>query len=47
MYAIQKSKDKNAKCRPNILPCRINHNGAVNASRRYWSPGTAEGKSFV
>ncbi|KAI9651463.1 MAG: hypothetical protein M1829_002804 [Trizodia sp. TS-e1964] len=26
------------KLTPNILPCKINHEGPVNASERYWSP---------
>ncbi|MCJ1318927.1 hypothetical protein MMC15_004259 [Xylographa vitiligo] len=25
------------KLTPNILPCRINHSGPVNASKRYWN----------
>ncbi|TVY92022.1 Uncharacterized protein LAWI1_G001677 [Lachnellula willkommii] len=40
MLAIQKSKSHKGKCTPNILPCRINYNGPVNASKRYWEPRT-------
>lgn len=33
------SKAKAApKCVPNILPCRIHHDGPVKASKRYWDP---------
>lgn len=31
------------QCTPNLLPCRIHHDGPVNASPRYWSPGVAKG----
>ncbi|TVY31802.1 hypothetical protein LOCC1_G008246, partial [Lachnellula occidentalis] len=40
MLAIQKSKSHKGNCTPNILPCRVNHNGPVNASKRYWEPRT-------
>ncbi|CAD6573079.1 MAG: hypothetical protein ASARMPREDX12_005805 [Alectoria sarmentosa] len=30
------------QCTPNILPCRIHHNGPVDASSRYWAPETAK-----
>jgi hypothetical protein len=39
MRAIRKSSSHQA-CTPNILPCRIQHNGHVDASRRFWSPVT-------
>lgn len=44
MLAIEKSKSHKGKCTPNILPCRINHNGPVHASKRYWNPITTPGK---
>lgn len=44
MLAIQKSKTEVQQCTPNLLPCKINHDGPVNASERYWKPETAEGK---
>jgi len=28
---------------PNILPCRISHNGPVIASERYWEPSAGAG----
>ncbi|CZT45336.1 uncharacterized protein RSE6_05639 [Rhynchosporium secalis] len=46
MLALEKSKTRRGKCTPNVLPCRINHNGAVNTSKRYWNPTLApDGKS--
>lgn len=30
------------QCTPNILPCRIHHDGPVEASPRYWAPETAK-----
>lgn len=30
------------KCTPNLLPARINHNGSVNDTQRYWKPETDE-----
>ncbi|KAH0547695.1 hypothetical protein FGG08_000184 [Glutinoglossum americanum] len=39
MLAIRPAKHSSEqKCTPNILPCRVNHNGPVNASERYWEP---------
>ncbi|KAL8670536.1 MAG: hypothetical protein Q9168_004933 [Polycauliona sp. 1 TL-2023] len=40
MLSIQSRNPKEAPqdCTPNLLPCRINHDGPVNASRRYWAP---------
>lgn len=26
------------RCTPHLLPCRIQHDGPVNASEKYWSP---------
>ncbi|RDI76902.1 hypothetical protein Vi05172_g13115 [Venturia inaequalis] len=42
MLAIQKSKTEAQHCTPNLLPCKINHDGPVNASERYWKPQSAE-----
>lgn len=44
MLAIQKSTSNAQKCTPNLLPCKINHDGPVNASERYWKPETVDGK---
>ncbi|KAF6229325.1 hypothetical protein HO133_007441 [Letharia lupina] len=30
------------QCEPNVLPCRIHHDGPVDASPRYWAPKTAQ-----
>ncbi|CAL8578287.1 3'-5' exonuclease [Xanthoria parietina] len=40
MLSIQRRNTKEApqECTPNLLPCRIDHDGPVNASRRYWAP---------
>jgi len=38
MIAIQRVNK--TRYSPNILPCRINHDGPVNAHARYWSPKT-------
>ncbi|KAL4901893.1 hypothetical protein BDW74DRAFT_159138 [Aspergillus multicolor] len=46
MFAIQsqhkssESKDEKStdKCTPNILPCRIHHDGPVESLNRYWTP---------
>ena len=35
------------QCTPNILPCRIHHDGPVDASPRYWAPETAKGKFSI
>lgn len=43
MLALEKTKNYRGKCTPNVLPCRVNHNGAVNASKRYWNPTTQPG----
>ncbi|KAL2356805.1 putative ribonuclease H2 subunit C [Cryomyces antarcticus] len=40
MLAIQQSTQRAEKCTPNVLPCRIDHNGPVSASTRYWAPET-------
>ncbi|KAG0652804.1 hypothetical protein D0Z07_0644 [Hyphodiscus hymeniophilus] len=48
MLAIRKSKKNEGKCIPNVLPCRINRNGHVNVSRRYWNPTKAtDGKTIA
>ncbi|PLN79568.1 ribonuclease H2 subunit C [Aspergillus taichungensis] len=47
MFAIQPPKSQSSEpgadsatpcCTPNVLPCRIHHNGAVNSIGRYWNP---------
>ncbi|KAL4987626.1 ribonuclease H2 non-catalytic subunit-domain-containing protein [Aspergillus falconensis] len=50
MFAIQpqqkapESKDTapSDNCTPNILPCRIHHDGPVESLSRYWTPTTDE-----
>lgn len=36
MLSIQRSSAHSGKCTPNLLPCRIEHNGPVNAADRFW-----------
>ncbi|ELR09175.1 hypothetical protein VC83_05577 [Pseudogymnoascus destructans] len=38
MLSIRKSSKHRGKCTPNALPCRINHNGRAEVSKRYWTP---------
>ncbi|KAG9243949.1 ribonuclease-like protein H2 subunit C [Calycina marina] len=45
MLAIQKSKTHKGKCTPNVIPCRINHTGPVETSKRYWDPCVREGRT--
>ncbi|KZF23256.1 ribonuclease H1 small subunit [Xylona heveae TC161] len=42
MLAIKRTKSESSNCSPNILPCRINHNGSLNASSRFWAPKTED-----
>ncbi|KAL4927371.1 ribonuclease H2 subunit C [Aspergillus undulatus] len=50
MFAIQaqqqppKTKDNESlgNCTPNILPCRIHHDGPVKSLDRYWTPTVDE-----
>ncbi|KAI4742631.1 hypothetical protein E4T50_06985 [Aureobasidium sp. EXF-12298] len=46
MLAIKKSGSDTPSCAVNVLPCRIQHNGPVNATTRHWTPEvSADGKS--
>jgi ribonuclease H2 subunit C len=45
MLAIQSPQERVEKCTPNLLPCRVDHNGAVSASTRYWNPEVEVGES--
>jgi ribonuclease H2 subunit C len=40
MLSIQPTAPR--KCTPNLLPARINHNGPINETRRFWKPETDE-----
>ena len=46
MLAVQSTK-QTGSCTPNIFPCRIHHDGPVNASERYWAPTTADGQCLL
>ncbi|CAI7666873.1 unnamed protein product [Penicillium discolor] len=43
MYAIQpassqsEKKDSTLQCTPNIIPCRIHHDGPIDSLDRYWT----------
>jgi hypothetical protein len=46
MLAIKKSETNTTNCAVNVLPCRIQHNGPVNANTRHWTPQeSSDGKS--
>lgn len=47
MLALQSAKGHKGACTPNVLPCRIDHNGPVDASERYWQPKTDDGSFAV
>jgi len=40
MLSLQATAPK--KCTPNLLPLRINHNGPINDTQRYWTPESSE-----
>ncbi|MCJ1231558.1 hypothetical protein MMC12_008235 [Toensbergia leucococca] len=42
MLAIQSKSGPKDVCTPNILPCRIHHDGPVAASSRHWAPEISE-----
>lgn len=33
-----RSSSKERKCTPNLLPARLNHDGLINDTQRYWTP---------
>ncbi|KAI9745583.1 MAG: hypothetical protein M1818_001117 [Claussenomyces sp. TS43310] len=47
MLAFLPEKKHVPECVPNILPCRINHNGRVNSAKRYWAPVAAKNSRSV
>lgn len=46
MLAIQKGHKHQGKCVPNVLPCRVNHDGQADVSKRYWAPNKSEGEDL-
>ncbi|KAK7509062.1 ribonuclease H2, subunit C [Phyllosticta citriasiana] len=40
MLSIQQKSSSVQKTVPNLVPCRIDHNGPINATERYWKPET-------
>ncbi|KAF2672008.1 ribonuclease H1 small subunit [Microthyrium microscopicum] len=48
MLAIKAQSQTTGKVTANLLPCRINHDGEVDASDRHWQPTTeTDGKDTV
>lgn len=43
MLFIRQSNDTSAKVTPNLLPCRIHHDGSVGSTGSYWAPSTDSG----
>ncbi|KAL6719137.1 hypothetical protein ACLMJK_003374 [Lecanora helva] len=41
------SKQDSSQCTPNLLPCRIHHDGPVDASPRYWNPERSKGRNSI
>ncbi|PGH26849.1 hypothetical protein AJ80_01430 [Polytolypa hystricis UAMH7299] len=39
------NSSQSSRLTPNILPCRIHHDGPVEAPKRYWDPVFDDGKS--
>ena len=37
MLAFSQSSSSLSKVTPNVLPCRINHNGSADLSKRHWN----------
>ncbi|KAI9893196.1 MAG: hypothetical protein M1814_000744 [Vezdaea aestivalis] len=44
MISIQSTKPKRENSALNVLPCKIGHDGPVNATKRYWNPTKGNGK---
>lgn len=45
ILAIERdAASRSTKAVPNLLPCRIHHNGSVDPVASYWNPERAEGK---
>jgi len=43
MLAIQRRPDEAEKCTPNLLPCKVNYDGPVDAKERFWKPEQDQG----
>ncbi|KAJ5195267.1 Ribonuclease H2 subunit C [Penicillium cinerascens] len=39
-YVTQSEKDCTPRLTPNILPCRIHHDGPIDSTDRFWTPET-------
>ncbi|GJN70620.1 ribonuclease H2 non-catalytic subunit [Purpureocillium lilacinum] len=48
ILAIERdAASRSTKAVPNLLPCRIHHNGSVDPVASYWNPERAEGSASV
>lgn len=43
MLSVDRSNGSAAKTTPNLLPCRIHHDGPVGSADSYWMPSTDSG----
>jgi hypothetical protein len=43
MLAIKSKTSKSEAITPNLLPCRIHHDGKLEVSQRHWDPKTEQG----
>lgn len=44
MLSLEQRKDSTVRVTPNILPCRVYHDGPVGSAASYWAPSTTEGR---
>ena len=47
MLALLKAAGNSEQCHPNLLPCKIIHNGPVDACDTYWKPEHGTGTAHV
>lgn len=47
MLSVAPRNGSAAKATPNLLPCRIHHDGEVGETKPYWIPSTNGGMQFV
>ena len=47
MLALQHTQKNPQKCSPNLLPCRINHNGPCRVTKRFWSSTSEQGQPLT
>ena len=47
VFSISRSRRQPSRVSANILPCKIHHDGQVNASKRYWDPRKGDDGSLT